>query len=141
MPLYEYKCTKCNLRFEELKNSKENSDIMPCRKCGETSEKQMSSFAPVMAGGSSVEPVDMKIGREANKRWQKYHDNQSKRHEGKELKSFDLPKAKDGKYMPVMALGKKQDVKQRNEYVGALQKHRKERSEKGVAQFSDSGTF
>lgn len=141
MPLYEYSCEKCGLRFEELKNSVENSERMPCKKCGANSNRQMSSFAPVMAGGSSVEPVDMKVGREANKRWQRYHDNQSKRRDGKKLEKFDLPKAKDGKYMPVMALGKKDDVNQRKEYVGALQQHRKERSEKGVSQFSDSGTF
>ena len=141
MPLYEYSCSHCGLRFEELKNSKEESSTMPCKKCGGSALKQMSAFAPVVAGGTSVEPIDMTVGRESNKRWQNYHDSQSKRHSGKEIKVLDLPKAKDGKYMPIMGLGKKEDVKQRKEYVGALQQHRKDRSEKGVSQFNGAGTF
>jgi hypothetical protein len=83
----------------------------------------------------------MKIGREASKRWQLYTDNQSKRHKGKELKTFDLPKTKDGKFMPVMGLGEKKELKNRESYVSALQDHRKQRSEKGISQFSDQGSF
>jgi len=101
----------------------------------------MSSFAPVVAGGTTVEPVDMTIGREANNRWQKYHDQQSKRRSGKELKTFDLPKSKDGKFMPVMGLGDKETVKGRKEYVSALQQHRKDRAAKGIGQFSGAGAF
>jgi putative FmdB family regulatory protein len=141
MPLYEYRCSKCGLRFEELKSSKESSAVVPCQKCGKDSVRQISAFAPVVTGGSANEPVDMKIGREANKRWQRYHDNQSKRHDGKELKNFELPKAKDGKFMPVMGLGEKKEIKNRQEYVSALQDHRKQRQEKGISQFSDKGGF
>jgi putative FmdB family regulatory protein len=127
MPLYEFNCEKCGFKFEELKSLKEKSETAPCRQCGAEADKVMSSFASVVAGGTSVEPVDMTIGREANKRWQSYHDRQAKRHSGKELKTFDLPKSKDGKFMPVMALGDKKTVDNRKEYVGALQQHVKER--------------
>ena len=141
MPLYEFSCEECGLKFEELKTLQEDSEKMPCRKCGGNAVKVMSSFAPVVAGGTSVEPVDMTIGREANKRWQNYHDRQEKRHEGKDIKAFDLPKGKDGKFMPVMALGDKKEVSNRKEYVSALQEHRKERTEKGVSQFKETGAF
>ena len=141
MPLYEFSCEKCGLEFEELKSLKEKSDVTPCPSCRGVSNRQMSSFAPVVAGGTVVEPVDMTIGREADKRWQNYHDRQSKRHNNQELKMFDLPKAKDGKYMPVMALGDKDTVRGRKNYVGALQNHRKERTEKGIPQFSSAGSF
>jgi putative FmdB family regulatory protein len=141
MPLYEYSCGKCGLEFEELKSSRDQSDTTPCPNCKEASKRQMSSFAPVVAGGTVVEPVDMTIGREADKRWQNYHDRQSKRHNNQELKVFDLPKAKDGKYMPVMALGDKDTVRGRKNYVGALQSHRQERIRKGIQQFSGSGAF
>jgi len=141
MPLYEYSCQQCGLRFEELKNSKENSETVPCKKCKGPALKQMSAFAPVVAGGTAVESIDMTVGRESNKRWQNYHDNQAKRHKGKDLKVLDLPKSKDGKFMPLMGLGKKEDVKHRKEYVGALQQHRRDRTEKGVAQFNSAGTF
>ena len=141
MALYEYICEKCGLEFEELKSLKEKSDVTPCPSCKGVSNRQMSSFAPVVAGGTTVEPVDMTIGREANKRWQSYHDRQSKRHAGQELKSFDLPKAKDGKFMPVMAMGDKGTVKGRKDYVGALQSHRAKRIRKGQPQFSGAGSF
>lgn len=141
MALYEYVCEKCGFKFEELKSSKEASETTPCHMCAGESLRQMSTFAPVVAGGTSVEPIDMTVGREANKRWQNYHDQQSKRHEGKELKTFDLPKAKDGRFMPVMGLGDKDTVKGRKDYVGALQGHRKERTKKGLSQFSEAGSF
>jgi hypothetical protein len=57
------------------------------------------------------------------------------------LQDFKLPKAKDGKFMPVMALGDKTVVENRKEYVSALQQHRKERSEKGMPQFKEVGSF
>jgi hypothetical protein len=101
----------------------------------------MSNFAAVVAGGSPVETADMTIGREANKRWQHYHDRQSKRRGDKELKNFDLPKTRDGKYMPVMALGEKKTVEGRKEYVDALQAHRKDRAKKGIPQFNSVGAF
>lgn len=141
MPLYEYQCRSCNFRFEELLNHKDEDRNVICPQCHESTDRLMSSFSSIIAGGSSTETVDMTIGREANKRWQSYHDRQSKRRGNKELKTFNLPKAKDGKYMPVMALGNKTDVEKRKEYVGALQEHRKNRMEKGIAQFKESGEF
>ena len=36
-----------------------------------------------------------------------------------------------------MGLGTTQEKKDRNEFVGALQEHRKQRVEKGVPQFSE----
>ena len=141
MSLFEYKCDSCGLKFEELKSPRENADVIPCRSCGGKALKQISPFAHSVAGGTTNEPVDMKIGREANKRWQRYHDNQSKRHGNAELKEISLPKAPDGKYMPVMGLGDKKQKESRGEYVSALQEHRKQRQEKGIGQFSGQGAF
>jgi len=141
MPLFEYQCGVCGLKFEELKGQKEESNTTPCLACKGDSVRLMSAFSPVVAGGTTNEPVDMTIGREANNRWQHYHDKQSKRHAGKEIKTFDMPKSPDGKYMPVMALGDKETVEGRKNYVGALQQHRKERVEKGLSQFKEAGEF
>jgi putative FmdB family regulatory protein len=140
MPLYEYEC-KCGYEFEELVFSKSiDASKMECKKCGSLADRKISSFSAVVEGGSPVEPVDMTIGREADKRWQSYHDRQSKRHEGK-LESFELPKTKDGKFMPVMALGDQNEKGKRNEYVGALQGHRAERNKRGQGQFDGPGPF
>ena len=71
MPIYEYKCKTCGHLFEELVSSKEDKPTLPCRKCSNEAEKKMSTFASVVAGGSTNESPDMIIGREANKRWQR----------------------------------------------------------------------
>jgi putative FmdB family regulatory protein len=138
MPIYEFKCESCGHEFEELKSSKEDINTMPCKKCGAVSQKKMSKFSSVIAGGSTTEPVDVTIGRAANQRWQQYHDRQSERRKDKSLENFDLPQSKDGKYMPVMALGGKVEKEKRNEFSTALQEHRTEREKKGIPQFSDS---
>ena len=43
--------------------------------------------------------------------------------------------------MPVMALGDSGEKSKRKEYVGALQKHRKERAKRGQGQFDGPGSF
>jgi putative FmdB family regulatory protein len=139
--IYEYQCEACGLKFEELVNIKEGSEVIPCRSCGSNASRIFSSFSSTIVGGSVNETVDMQIGREANKRWQDYHDRQSKRRGNHEIKNFDLPKTKDGKFMPVMGLGNKKEVADRHDYVDALQEHRKERAAKGLSQFADKGAF
>ena len=141
MPIYEYECRTCGLSFEELRGTKEESDVISCRSCGSEASRKFSSFSSAIAGGSTNETVDMHVGREANKRWQAYHDRQSKRRGSHELQNFDLPQTKEGKFMPVMGLGNKKEVTDRHEYVGALQEHRKERAAKGLSQFAEKGAF
>jgi len=140
MPLFEYKCQKCGLRFEELRNNNEDTDQMPCIGCGGQANKLISTFSSVVSG-SSNESVDVKIGKEAEKRWQTIHNRQEKRRKSSDLQTLSLPKSNDGKYMPVMGLGGKEDRTKRTEYVGALQEHRKKRKEKGLPQFSGPGPF
>ncbi|MBC8485111.1 MAG: zinc ribbon domain-containing protein [Bacteroidetes bacterium] len=41
MPIYEYKCTKCNERFEKLVKIDE---IVKCPECEGDVEKQISTF-------------------------------------------------------------------------------------------------
>jgi len=139
MPLYEYKCKSCGLKFEEL--ASKVSENTPCKSCGKEAEKLVSRFSATIAGGSTNETTDMSIGREANNRWQQISDRQDKRRGDKELKTVSIPQTKDGKFMPVMALGNKIERKQKTEFVSALQDHRKKRSEKGQSQFDGPGSF
>lgn len=141
MPIYEYRCSDCNLLFDVLVKQNENAETRPCPTCKKASARQMSTFASVISGGSSNETPDMSIGREADKRWQSYHDRQSKRRGDRKLEVVSQPQAKDGRYMPVMALGGTKDRTKRTEYVDALQEHRKKRKEKGLPQFSGPGEF
>jgi len=141
VPIFEYVCKSCGCEFEELINNKDESNVLACKKCGKEAEKKVSRFSAVMAGGTSNEPVDMTIGREAEKRWQIHTDKQSERQKGKTLQTFELPKTQDGKYMPVMGLGDKAEKEKRKEYSGALQDHRQDRIKKGLGQFSEAGAF
>lgn len=138
MPLYEFKCKKCNFLFEELTGSTKSPK---CKKCGGETIKQVSSFSSIIKGGSSKETVDMTIGREANNRWQSYYDRASKRRSNKQLKEVTVPRMNDGKYSPVMALGNKEDRSKRTEYVGALKEHRQKRIKSGQGQFDGPGGF
>ena len=139
MPLYEYSCKSCGLKFEELVGKVEDS--VPCKSCRGVTERLMSRFSSSIANGSTNESEDMAIGREAASRWQKISDRQSKRRGGVDLAPVSIPKADDGKYMPVMALGDPGDRKKKTEYVAALQDHRKRRVEKGQSQFDGPGSF
>lgn len=142
MPIFEYLCENCGCEFEELINIKDNGERAVCKKCGSEAKRKISRFSSVIAGGTPNESVDMTIGREAEKRWQMHFDKQSERRKNKKLKVFDnLPKAQDGKYMPVMGLGDKVEREKRQEYSMALQEHRQEREKKGLPQFSEAGPF
>jgi len=141
MALFEYACKSCGYEFEELRSVRNSNDLVLCKKCGAPADKKMSPFASVIVGGSSNEPVDMSIGREANRRWQLYHDRQTQRRKDKTLTTIEIPKAKDGKYMPVMALGGNKDREKRQEYSVALQDHREERIKRGRSQFNEPGPF
>ena len=140
MPLYEYECKDCGFKFEALRERKEESPV-PCQKCGKETDKLVSVFSHKVNGGGSNESVDMKIGREANSRWQRYTDKKDKRRKTMSEVSSSQPQTKDGKFMPVMSLGGKDEKKQRSEYTSALQEHKTKRESKGQAQFDGPGPF
>jgi putative FmdB family regulatory protein len=46
MPMYEYQCSKCEARFEELVTSPEDEAEIKCSSCGSTKVfKVMSTFS------------------------------------------------------------------------------------------------
>jgi putative FmdB family regulatory protein len=49
MPLYEYKCKKCQKRFEVIRRVTD-SDPVECPECGEPASRLLSGFA---IGGST----------------------------------------------------------------------------------------
>ncbi len=57
MPIYEFKCKKCNHRFEALRLSSDGFKNIECPKCKSRQvSKEMSTFAPAM-GGPSTRPM------------------------------------------------------------------------------------
>jgi putative FmdB family regulatory protein len=60
MPLYEYRCRECDIRFEVLQRLSEGSEGLTCPKCGASRpEKQLSTFA---ATSSSASPLTSAAG-------------------------------------------------------------------------------
>lgn len=59
MPLYEFRCTACGERFEQLMRFGDSFDEMRCPSCDERAvERQFSTFARSGGGGGAVcDPV------------------------------------------------------------------------------------
>ncbi|HZF08546.1 MAG TPA: zinc ribbon domain-containing protein [Thermoanaerobaculia bacterium] len=57
MPLYEYRCSDCDHRFEILQRIGQGADGLACPKCGVPHlEKQFSTFsASTATGGGAME--------------------------------------------------------------------------------------
>jgi putative FmdB family regulatory protein len=53
VPLYEYRCTTCDSRFEVLRRVAQGSEGLACPACGQDEvEKEFSTFAGSVAGGA-----------------------------------------------------------------------------------------
>ena len=44
MPIYEYICSKCDLKFEQLRPLSHANEGAPCPRCDESAERILSSF-------------------------------------------------------------------------------------------------
>jgi putative FmdB family regulatory protein len=52
MPLYEYRCSSCDARFEQLRRMSEADQGVVCPKCrSEQVSRQLSTFASKVEGG------------------------------------------------------------------------------------------
>lgn len=51
MPIYEYRCPSCGAEFEDIRSSRDTSDV-ECPECGDQkSERVLSAFAVGGGGG------------------------------------------------------------------------------------------
>ncbi len=59
MPIYEYRCQKCNHAFEHLARSMGDDPGVVCPECGgKKIERQLSVFAAPQTGGGQPLPCD-----------------------------------------------------------------------------------
>ena len=65
MPLYEFECTRCSERFEEILRNLEQAAEVTCPECGcEDVERLQSGFATIGgSGGEGVSPAHSCSGR------------------------------------------------------------------------------
>lgn len=57
MPIYEYKCEKCETRFEKLVRRTADEDRLSCPSCGERHLSQEYSTFSARANGTAAAPA------------------------------------------------------------------------------------
>lgn len=89
MPIYVFTCQTCGLRFEKLFRRVSDDKEHPCSECGGVGKRQVTaaSFSfkhpqsqlrgalPPNTGTSDDFNFDKAIGRDAEKKWAKIHEN------------------------------------------------------------------
>jgi len=60
MPIYEYFCPQCDLKFELLRPSSQSSETASCPRCDNGAERIFSSFA---CSSKSSEGISTPLGR------------------------------------------------------------------------------
>lgn len=84
MPVYEYLCEACGLKFDRLRKMSESDAPQPCLECGSDTRKLVSTvnhafvhpasqtrgLAPPNTGTSDDYNYDKVIGRDAARRWE-----------------------------------------------------------------------
>lgn len=64
MPTYEYKCTKCNHKFEEFQSIKANP-LEKCPKCGGKVKRLIGGGSGIIFKGSGFYATDYRKGQPA----------------------------------------------------------------------------
>ncbi|MFC1871201.1 zinc ribbon domain-containing protein [Chloroflexota bacterium] len=54
MPIYEYVCPGCELKFEKLRSLSQSDEAIPCPRCEKMARRIMSRFACVSRGEGGV---------------------------------------------------------------------------------------
>lgn len=63
MPLYEYKCSECNTKFEVLHKSAVNAADVTCPKCNSIkNQKLFSTFSAAVSSGSDFSSGNCESG-------------------------------------------------------------------------------
>lgn len=68
MARYEYRCKKCNKKFETFVSIEESGKAIPCVDCGQETQKLISSCSFVYKG-SLHRDIDCAIGEDAERKW------------------------------------------------------------------------
>jgi putative FmdB family regulatory protein len=98
--VYEFECRECSLVIEHLSPMGEQPSYKKCPKCGRRCEQKI--YAPYVAtSGMSQPSLDVVIGRDAEKRWNRIHQRQEVRDKvRKESGKAGLTKVGQDEYKP-----------------------------------------
>jgi putative FmdB family regulatory protein len=116
LPIYEYQCEECGLKFDRLRKMSESDAPQPCLECGMDARKLMSAvnhafvhptsqtrgMAPPNTGTSDDYNFDKAIGRDAAKRWEhigdRIHRKKQVLKDNPGATGYDLSRNHDGSY-------------------------------------------
>jgi len=143
MPIYDYQCGECGLRFEQRKDHYAEKGLAKCSCCGGLSEMvmptdvnftistQTEGMAPQNTGYSGVDTnVDRVIGQDAEKRWTSIEERNAHKRgllEGTDKTKKDLSRTPDGDYRVMSAEEKGASEKANLINNVAMQLHKKRR--------------
>ncbi len=75
MAIYEYKCEPCNAVTERVQSMHApRPDTILCKYCGQEA-KFAISLVSIPTAGMSNSPLDVSIGRDAEAKWARIHEN------------------------------------------------------------------
>lgn len=116
MPIYEYDCDDCGLRFDKLVPMRDADVIPPCKECSSFRVRKLVSavsftFAHAPVGGPRPQNtgvhgidynIDRVIGRDAEQKWKLIEERNSRKasilRDNPGSRTRDLAKTPDGDY-------------------------------------------
>ena len=104
MPVYDFKCSVCNLKFEKsLKIA--DSLSTECPSCKSITSKKLPAkgvLSKIKESTKIPKEIDLAVGRSAEERWQAYEDKTRQKQEIREKSDTHLvTRDPDGKYSPL----------------------------------------
>ncbi len=151
MPIYEFTCGSCGLRFEVLFRRVSDDTTHPCESCGKEASKQVSAVSftfnhpesqrngmlPPNTGTSDDWNFDKAIGHDSERRWGKINQNQDKKQKmireeakkGRGITTDHLAKTADGGYRVITEKERKR-VNQNRETAFQVTQAAKKQQEK-----------
>lgn len=136
MPIYIFTCQSCGLRFEKLYRRMSDDKEHPCVECGGVGARQVTAAAfafkhpqrqlngalPPNTGTSDDFNFEKAIGRDAEKKWGKIHENNDRKDalirdeakQGRGITRDHLVKKREGGYR-VIGESERNTVNERRE--------------------------
>jgi putative FmdB family regulatory protein len=150
MPVFEFSCPSCGLRFEKLVKDKTCQEHS-CLDCGAVAQKQLSSFgfrfeaskSPGPTGVDSLDSnVDKIVGRDADKRWEYIKDRNTEKRRVQGSDKVPLRKnPMTGEYEVMKSQEVQRFQKLHAEYSEIYEEHKRERQSQGISKFKDNDPY
>jgi len=111
MPIYEYYCNKCKIKFEFIAPKSEGYEERACPSCKKSAPRKISRPGGFNLKGpgfhaNDYPSIDKVIGADSERRWKEIHKRREKRN-----RKIDMTKYQEGNYTPLPEEAAKQGEK------------------------------